>query len=78
MLFKSINNQSLDRLEGLNAHLEEVSTLIANPTVFADMKRFIKLNKQYSKLERILAKRNKYRRIPNNIEEVKTILSTEN
>ena len=45
-----MNNQLLDRLEGLNARFEEVSTLITDPGVIADMKRFVKLNKEYSDL----------------------------
>ena len=73
-----MNNQLLDRLEGLNARFEEVSTLITDPAVIADMKRFVKLNKEYSDLEKILAKRDEYRRVLNNIEEAKTILNTEN
>ena len=73
-----MNNQLLNRLEGLNARFEEVSTLITDPAVIADMKRFVKLNKEYSDLEKILAKRDEYRRVINNIEEAKTILNTEN
>ena len=73
-----MNNQLLNRLEGLNARFEEVSTLITDPAVIADMKRFVKLNKEYSDLEKILAKRDEYRRVLNNIEEAKTILNTEN
>ena len=41
-----MNNQLLNRLEGLNARFEEVSTLITDPAVIADMKRFVKLNKE--------------------------------
>ena len=73
-----MNNQLLNRLEGLNARFEEVSTLITDPAVIADMKRFVKLNKEYSDLEKILAKRDEYRRVINNIEEAKTILNSEN
>ena len=73
-----MNNQLLNRLEGLNARFEEVSTLITDPAVIADMKRFVKLNKEYSDLEKILAKRDEYRRVLNNIEEAKNILNTEN
>ena len=73
-----MNNQLLDRLEGLNARFEEVSTLITDPAVIADMKRFVKLNKEYSDLEKIISKRDEYRRVLNNIEEAKTILGTEN
>ena len=43
-----MNNNLLTRLDGLLARFDEVSTLITDPAVIADMKRFVKLNKEYS------------------------------
>ena len=37
-------NTLLQRLEGLEHKFEEVSTLITDPSVIADMKRYVKLN----------------------------------
>ena len=40
--------QSLvEKLDGLQYKFEEISTLITDPAVIADMKRFVKLNKEY-------------------------------
>ena len=73
-----MNNNLLTRLDGLLAHFDEVSTLITDPAVIADMKRFVKLNKEYSDLEKIVAKRNDYKRLLDNLDEAKNILDHEN
>lgn len=73
-----MNNQLLERLDGLNAKFEEISTLITDPAIIADTRRFVKLNKEYRDLERIIAKRDEYRRVLDNIEEAKQILVSEN
>ncbi len=70
-------NPLLSKLEGLSTRFEEVSTMITDPNVIADMKRFIKLNKEYSDLERILAKRDEYKRALNNIAQAKDIIMNE-
>ena len=36
------NNTILEKLEGLVARFEEVSTLITDPAVIADQKRYVK------------------------------------
>ena len=41
------NNNILEKLEGLVARFEEVSTLITDPNVIADQKRYVKLTKEY-------------------------------
>ena len=40
-------NSLLGKLDGLVSRFEEVGTLITDPAVIADMKRFVKLNKEY-------------------------------
>ena len=72
-----MNNNLLTRLDGLLARFDEVSTLITDPAVIADMKRFVKLNKEYSDLEKIVAKRNDYKRLLDNLDEAKNILDHE-
>lgn len=67
----------LDRLDGLVSRFEEVETLITDPSVIADMKRFIKLNKEYHDLERIMAARTKYIQVLTGIEEARLILDSE-
>ena len=40
------NNSILEKLDGLVARFEEVSTLITDPAVIADQKRYVKLTKE--------------------------------
>jgi len=72
-----VENKLLEKLDGLSSKFEEISTLITDPSVIADTKRFIKLNKEYSDLEKIIAKRNEYSSMVRNIQEANTILATE-
>ena len=37
----------LEKLEGLLIRFEEIGTLITDPAVIGDMKRFVKLTKEY-------------------------------
>lgn len=72
-----MENKLLEKLDGLSSKFEEISTLITDPSVIADTKRFIKLNKEYSDLEKIIAKRNEYSSMLHNLQEANTILATE-
>ena len=54
------NNSLLSKLNDLEARFQEVSTLITDPSVVADMKRFVRLNKEYRELEQILDARKRY------------------
>lgn len=67
----------LEKLDGLESRFEEVGTLITDPAVIADMKRFIKLNKEYHDLEQIMAARTQYIQTLDGIEEAKQLLETE-
>ena len=51
------NNTILEKLEGLVARFEEVSTLITDPNVIGDQKRYVKLTKEYKELGDIMAAR---------------------
>lgn len=73
-----MNDSLLARLDGLSSRFEEVATLITDPSVIADMKRFVRLNKEYSDLEKIVAKRDEYKRLLDNMAEAKSLLETEN
>ena len=72
-----MNNSLLNRLDGLTARFEEVSTLITDPSVISDMKRYVKLNKEYSELERIITRRDNYKRLLENLAQAKDILLNE-
>ncbi len=71
------NNTILERLDGLASRYDEVSTLITDPAVIADQKRYIKLTKEYKDLGDILKVRQEYIDCLGNLEEGKTILATE-
>lgn len=68
----------LEKLDGLQFKFEEISTMITDPAVIADMKRFVKLNKEYHELELLMKARKEYKNLLSNVEEAKTILETEN
>lgn len=71
------DNQLLQRLEGLDARFEEVSTLITDPSVIADQPRYVKLTKEYKDLEKLLDATKQYKGLIDLIEESKEIISTE-
>ena len=67
----------LDRLEGLVSRYEEVSTLITDPAVIADQKRYVKLTKEYKDLGRIVEARKEYVGLLQNIEDAKEMMAME-
>lgn len=67
----------LEKLDGLVSRFEEVGTLITDPAVIADMKRFVKLNKEYRDLEKLMVARTEYTKTLNGIEEARHLLETE-
>lgn len=71
------DNSILEKLEGLVSRFEEVSTLITDPSVIADQKRFVKLTKEYKELDDIMKARKEYIQTLANIEEAKSILGNE-
>lgn len=68
----------LEKLEGLQPKFEEISTLITDPAVISDQKRYVKLNKEYRDLEKILNAKNEYEMALALIKEAKDILNNEN
>jgi peptide chain release factor 1 len=71
-------NPLLQKLSGLEHRFEEISTLITDPSVIADQKRYVKLNREYRDLEKILDVKKKYETTLRGIEEAKEILDVEN
>lgn len=67
----------LNRLEGLDARYEEIGTLITDPSVIADQKRYVKLTKDYKSLENLLNAANKYKKLLTDIEEFKFLIANE-
>ena len=70
-------NSLLSRLDGIESRFEEVATLITDPSVIADMKRYVKLTKEYKDLEKLVGATRAYRNLIGNIEEARLILSEE-
>lgn len=68
----------LSRLDGIDARFEEVSTLITDPNVIADMKRYVRLTKEYKELEKLTNATRRYKNLLGNIQEAREILETEN
>ena len=53
-------NSILEKLDGLEARFEEVSTLITDPDVISDQQRYVKLTKEYKDLGDIMNARKRY------------------
>ena len=64
-------NALLQRLDGLDARFEEIGTLITDPNVIADQRRYVKLTKEYKSLETLLGATNRYRKLLEDIEQAK-------
>ncbi len=71
------DNSLLAKLEHIVARFEEVGMLITDPSVIADMERYVKLNKEYSELKKIVDARNEYKSTLDSIDEAKYILANE-
>ena len=67
----------LNKLEGLVARYEEVSTLITDPNVISDQRRYVKLTKEYKDLGKIMAARKEYMGHLQNIEDAREMLAME-
>ncbi len=67
----------LKKLEALQHRFTEVGNLIVDPTVIADMPRYVKLNKEYKDLSEMLKVLELYKKMVNDIESCKEVLRTE-
>jgi len=71
------NNKILSKLEGISFRHEEVAKLIVDPEIISDMKRYVKLNREYKDLEPIVESYNMYKNILSNIASSKEIIKEE-
>jgi len=67
----------IDKLEAIKVRFDEVSKQIVDPEVISDMKKYIKLNKEYKDLDIIVSVYNNYKNIISNIDSAKKILKEE-
>ncbi len=70
-------NNILSKLDGLVEKFHSISEQIADPEVIADMKRYVKLNKEYKEIEPIIAVGTKYRKMLSDYEGAKEIFHNE-
>ncbi|KAA3644447.1 MAG: peptide chain release factor 1 [Bacteroidetes bacterium] len=67
----------IEKLESIKDRWKEVSQLIVDPEIIGDMKRYVKLNKEYSDLKEIVDVYHEYSNVLDNIKSSEEILSTE-
>ena len=67
----------LDKLEAIHIRFQELEQEMNNPDIMSDMKRFVKLNKDYKDLLPVIAAYKEYKDVLGNIANCKEILSTE-
>lgn len=67
----------LDKLEIVKIRFIEVQEQITDPEVMSDMKRFVKLNKEYRDLERLSNKCDEYKTLLEGLAEAREILADE-
>lgn len=67
----------LDKLFQIKLRFEEVELKLADPKVIGDMKLFMKLNKEYRDLEKVVDAYHAYKKVMDNISGAKEILSKE-
>lgn len=70
-------NSLLNKLDGLVARYEEISTLITDPSIIADQKRYVRLTKEYKDLGKIMEARKEYIGHMQNIKDAKEMLTLE-
>ena len=70
-------NAILSKLEGVKLKFEEISQQITDPAVMADMKKYVKLNKEYRELEPLVETFNLYKNTLSNIDSSREILAVE-
>lgn len=71
------DNSLLSRLDGIDSRFEEVGTLITDPAVIQDMKRYVRLTKEYKDLERLTGVTRRYRQLLANIDEAREVMTGE-
>ena len=71
------NNMILERLEGVKTRFIEVGELLTQPDILSDMKKYVKLNKEYKDLQPIIESYESYKLALSNITSAKELLATE-
>ena len=72
-----MDNSLLSKLEAIHYRFKEVGQLIVDPEIIADMKRYVKLNKEYKELEELDKVYQDYKNVLENIKSSKELLAVE-
>jgi peptide chain release factor 1 len=67
----------LEKYEAIQHRLDEVGQQITDPSVMADMKRYVKLSQEYKRLESLVTAFKEYKSLVDNIESGKEMLAQE-
>ncbi len=70
-------NIILDKLEGVKERFDMISNEISDPNATSDMKRYIKLNKEYKEIEPVVNAYKEYKELLSNIDTAREILAEE-
>ena len=70
-------NPLIEKLETYYIRFREIGQLITDPEVIGDMKRYVKLTKEYKDLETIIGAADRYKNAVQAVEEAKEILANE-
>ena len=65
----------LEKLEAINIRFQELEKEMNNPDIMSDMKRFVKLNKDYKDLLPVIAAYKEYKDVLGNIANCKEVAS---
>lgn len=71
------NNIILERLEDVKTRFIEVSDLLTQPEILSDLKRYVRLNKEYKDLHPIIESYDRYKLALSNIVSTKAMLASE-
>ena len=67
----------LEKLKALEEKFKELSSLIIQPDIMSDQKKYVKISKEYKDLKEIIDKKTEYENILKNIEEASDIIKNE-
>ena len=67
----------LDKIQIIRQRFDEVSDLIIQPDIMSDQKRYVRINKEYKDLRKVLDKADEYESLLHNITEAKDIIKNE-
>ncbi len=70
-------NLILEKLEGVKDRFEEIQRLLGEPDIISDMKRYVRLNKEYKELQPVIEAFSAYKEVLDNIQSARDMLSTE-